>query len=448
MEKKERTPIEKLFRRSLWMALPVALLTNGIVQDVARSNYYLTGGMILWGSLGATVLVIALTVLKRDELLKQKLTTKNLLLTLGCLLGTMLLTLLSLWLVTQLKILQTELNAYRESLTPFTPKTTRPPAPWGKIGLSFFYIGLWFAIPFATVLAWITIFINLLTVIWAKGVNYIDDCEWHIGRAIQAFANSPTVQANPLKEFITKSEMIRIRQTAFGGAGFFVTWLACRNGIGQIHLDKTDVLEQIRSGQLSGTNFLMYHCNAQLAERDIAPEYLEFTKLYYNHYLVDYSLWYQLHRDPGDYTYVGRWDDYLEFSKVIDENYSAYLISRGGIFENSDIVDNSPFLVWQERGMGEALIVKASWIYENALQQALAIAELPAEARLSAFKAVIHQFVRNFNILDRYNGFIETMEREEIYGVGVNLLNLARDQYSLVMTDEEFMTVFDENRDW
>ena len=98
--------------------------------------------------------------------------------------------------------------------------------------------------------------------------------------------------------------------------------------------------------------------------------------------------------------------------------------------------------------MGEALIVKASWIYENALQQALAIAELPAEARLSAFKAVIHQFVRNFNILDRYNGFIETMEREEIYDAGVNLLNLARDQYSLVMTDEEFMTVFDENRDW
>ena len=98
--------------------------------------------------------------------------------------------------------------------------------------------------------------------------------------------------------------------------------------------------------------------------------------------------------------------------------------------------------------MGEALIVKAAWIYESALQQVLAIAGLPAESRLSAFKAVIRQFVRDFNILDRYNSFIETMEREELYDAGVKLLNLARDQYGLVMTDKEFMTVFDENRDW
>jgi len=40
------------------------------------------------------------------------------------------------------------------------------------------------------------------------------------------------------------------------------------------------------------------------------------------------------------------------------------------------------------------------------------------------------------------------MEREELYDAGVKLLNLARDQYGLVMTDKEFMTVFDENRDW
>ena len=72
MKKNERSPVEKRFRRSLWLALPAALVTKAMIQDVARSDDYLTGGLILWGTLDTTVLIIALSTLKRDEILKRR----------------------------------------------------------------------------------------------------------------------------------------------------------------------------------------------------------------------------------------------------------------------------------------------------------------------------------------------------------------------------------------
>jgi len=81
-------------------------------------------------------------------------------------------------------------------------------------------------------------------------------------------------------------------------------------------------------------------------------------------------------------------------------------------------------------------------------EQIKALSTVPNEKRLSSFSGALRGFVLAFTEINKQYEFIETMEREEIYEAELNLLNCARKQYGLVMSDEEFKAVFDESRDW
>ena len=92
MEKNERNSINKWTRRSMWAALPVALLANGIAQDVARGGaYYPLGAVILDGAMGLAVLLLAFITVKRHELLRKLPDRKMFLLALGGFIGGILL---------------------------------------------------------------------------------------------------------------------------------------------------------------------------------------------------------------------------------------------------------------------------------------------------------------------------------------------------------------------
>lgn len=454
MEKNERNSIDKWTRRSMWAALPVALLANGIAQDVARGGaYYPLGAVILDGAMGLAVLLLAFITVKRHELLRKLPDRKMFLLALGGFIGGILLALFYLYLVSELRSFQNEINAQLEVLreTGAAGAGETPPLSWGEVGLAFLAIVVVFLIPFLLVPAWILLWSVVLAAFWGTGVNSIDDGQWHLEGAVQAFAASPAGQANPMKENLSRSETLRIRQTALCAAGFFLTWLARRDALGGIHAGRRREVEHLRDGRLSGANFLAYYCNARLIDRDVAPEYLEFVRIYYPEYLSDFGAWYLAHRNPDDWTYVGNFEDYLEFSRVIDENYLSYSISRGipsGEEEDGNRAVNLPFALWLERGIPGAVVERANRICQEAQDAVEGLADVPETERVTAFTEILQRFVHGFNILDRYNSFIETLEREEIYDAAHALFCFVCEECALSMTESEFSAALDRNREW
>lgn len=453
MGNEERTPMDKWFRRSMWAALPVALLANGIAQDVARgAAYYPLGAAILDGAMGLVVLLLALITLKRGELLRKRPDRKMLLMAVGGFVGGILLALFYLYLVSELRSFQNEINAQLEVLREIGASGGEPPPlSWGEVGLAFLAIVIIFLIPFLLAPAWIVLWSVVLAAFWGKAVNSIDDGQWHLEGAVQAFAASPAGQANPMKESLSRSETLRIRQTALCAAGFFLTWLARRDALGGIHAGRRREVGQLRDGRLSGTNFLAYYCNARLIDRDVAPEYLEFVQLYYPEYLSDFGAWYLEHRDPDDWTYVGNFEDYLEFSRVINENYFSYSISREpavGETEETSRVGDAPFALWLERGIPGAVVVRTNRIYQDARDAVEGLGDVPEAERVTVFTEILQRYVRGFNILDRYNSFIETLEREEIYDAAHALFRSVCEACLLPMTESEFSAAFDRNREW
>ena len=109
----------------------------------------------------------------------------------------------------------------------------------------------------------------------------------------------------------------------------------------------------------------------------------------------------------------------------------------------------NPFSVWLERKIPcAALQTEAYNIFAEAYAEILELSALPESERVSAFCRVLLDFVEGFNILDRYEPWIETMEREEIYEAALQLRKLAREQVGIVMDDDGFSALFDENREW
>ncbi|MGN1481959.1 DUF7832 domain-containing protein [Porcipelethomonas sp.] len=107
--------------------------------------------------------------------------------------------------------------------------------------------------------------------------------------------------------------------------GFFMTWIIKHHFEGEIHNDDNEGLEAVRNETMTGTEFVMEHCDGKFWGIDVSDEIFGFVNEYYeNGYLNDYSRWVieELHDLPLEF--VGTWEEYHEFEHVIDNAYDKY----------------------------------------------------------------------------------------------------------------------------
>ncbi len=73
--------------------------------------------------------------------------------------------------------------------------------------------------------------------------------------------------------------------------GVFLGWAIKRGLVGAEHLaDNREAIAAVCSGQISGRDFLMHHCDGKFLDADLNDEGKRFADAYYDeHYVNDYS---------------------------------------------------------------------------------------------------------------------------------------------------------------
>ena len=86
------------------------------------------------------------------------------------------------------------------------------------------------------------------------------------------------------------------------------------------------MLEQVRTGELSGGDFFLAECDGKFWDEDLGPEVLPFVESYYGggQYWKDYVSWVLDDLCDPPLEFVGSWEDYLQFEPLVDKAYQAY----------------------------------------------------------------------------------------------------------------------------
>ncbi|MFB6364111.1 hypothetical protein ACFCP7_08605 [Paenibacillus elgii] len=110
---------------------------------------------------------------------------------------------------------------------------------------------------------------------------------------------------------------------------------------------------------------------------------------------------------------------------------------------------NNPFRDWDGRdNITEARAKKAMNLYKKTLAAITALAEqirgggMTAAETESALDTLVSGYTEAFNKMDRRSGFIETVEREEIYTVLKDLLSVAQEQLSAAGVEVDMDKLF------
>ena len=110
----------------------------------------------------------------------------------------------------------------------------------------------------------------------------IDRADWHWDTAEKQYREEHGITGE-----LTDEQIDELWLMAGDHIGMFLRWIIER-GFGGEEFDP-EHCEDVRSGKLSGTKFLMWDCDGKLLEDDIREDILPFVDKYYNDgYLDDY----------------------------------------------------------------------------------------------------------------------------------------------------------------
>ncbi len=452
MAENERDPVAKLLYFGVCAAIPLALVGNAVNYQLGLG--YPGGFLIVSGLFLLVHIPMALLLVKRCDLIPQRLRIKWLLSFLLFVLGALLVTGLFLWLFAILNANAAELKASMpEKVTPANMSDVK--TSWGLLFGTLLALIAFLVVPLFISPLWTGAILQVMAlfgkqpVVVSDGNKRLDDVDGHLEGAVETYCCAKDREEDDLSE----DEWTYLLNVAASTPGFFMTWIIRKHFEGDIHREYPDVLELIRSGQMSGADFVIHYCDSKITEEDMCPNIREFAEKYYEHYYDDYFSWVGRYQNPETGLYNGTEEGYQEFSAIIERNYNAWLISQGayGDMEVPDEVKNTdtPLHIWLEREVIPAALQTESYnIYVAAWSQTLALADLPEAERSSAFVEIIRNFVKAFNILERYNHFIETIEREELYDAALTLWRLAQDECALNMDEAAVMAAFDQDREW
>lgn len=110
--------------------------------------------------------------------------------------------------------------------------------------------------------------------------------------------------------------------------GMFIAWIVnSRLESFQLRQTAPDAVEQLRSRQKTGREFLFEHCAGKLTSDTLTPEANAFTQHYYeNQYLRDYDE-VLLGRLNSTYQIADTWSNYERIAAIMDQRLRDF---RGG----------------------------------------------------------------------------------------------------------------------
>lgn len=123
---------------------------------------------------------------------------------------------------------------------------------------------------------------------------------------------------------LTETQEEEILSLSANHIGLFIRWVI-ENGMEGEEADKEDC-EKVRTGQMSGTEYLLNDCDGKFWDYDIKEDLLPFIDYYYisNNYYKDYIEYCTNDFDKKCFGVISSEEDYLQLKEKIDEEYKKW----------------------------------------------------------------------------------------------------------------------------
>lgn len=151
----------------------------------------------------------------------------------------------------------------------------------------------------------------------------IDRADWHWESAEKLFRKKYNIVGE-----LTEEQEYKIWLFAGNHIGLFLRWIIDR-GLEGVDADREDC-DKVKSGQMSGTEYLFKNCDGKLWDEDIKADILPFIEFYYssNDYYDDYGECCLNDDDKPCFGVISDETDYLRLRNKIDEAYKRYLETK------------------------------------------------------------------------------------------------------------------------
>ncbi|MDE7360585.1 MAG: hypothetical protein K2N38_01490 [Oscillospiraceae bacterium] len=145
----------------------------------------------------------------------------------------------------------------------------------------------------------------------------IDKADWHWDEAEKAFRGRTGKTGE-----LTEEQQDEIWHYAADHIGLFLRWII-DNGFESEDEDFADPMycERVRSGSMTGAEYLMSNCDGKLCEEDLCGDIVPFVLDYYEQYLKDY---FAVVASSGCYSLISGDKEYNKIRPVIDKAYENF----------------------------------------------------------------------------------------------------------------------------
>lgn len=145
----------------------------------------------------------------------------------------------------------------------------------------------------------------------------IDRADWHWDSAEKAYRERTGKQGE-----LTEEQQDEVWHYAADHIGLFLRWIIDNGyeGTDEDIVDRNEC-ERVRSGELSGADYLMNNCDGKFWEDDLCEEIIPFVNDYYEQYLKDYA---EIAAGGKCYTLLSGDKEYNRIRPVIDAAYENF----------------------------------------------------------------------------------------------------------------------------
>lgn len=157
----------------------------------------------------------------------------------------------------------------------------------------------------------------------------IERVDWHYDSAEKEYIKEKKLSDNSA---FTADDIDEIYRRAANHIGLFMNWLIDNDFIGDENKEDVEAIEAVKSGSMSGVEYLLDYCDGKFWECDVREDILPFVKEYFGDknfisYYDDYGKWHdeRYGDDTHVYSIVSGREDYLSFKPVIDRAYGKFI---------------------------------------------------------------------------------------------------------------------------
>lgn len=148
----------------------------------------------------------------------------------------------------------------------------------------------------------------------------IDSVDSYYDKAFETYCEENSI----LPDKITDEQAQEICLYAGNHIGFFVAWVIKHGFISEEHSENAGI-NKVKEETMTGTEYLLEYCDGKFWSLDVAESLIPFVKEYYlKNYFQDYCHW--VIDELGDLPmeFIGTWEEYSEFEKVLNEVYERF----------------------------------------------------------------------------------------------------------------------------